>query len=83
MRDGVPMQRTMQVQSPRTKIPMDAAGRDGGMLEVHGAQAHGRWGGCFVMLFVLRAVLAILWCLWGEGSAGGGGRQACQRRHGM
>ena len=25
------------------------------------------------MLFVVRAVLAILWCLWGEGSAGGGG----------
>ena len=67
------MQRAMQVQSPCTKIPMDAAGGDARVLEVHGAQAHGRWGGCSVMLFVVRAVLAILWCLWGEGSAGGGG----------
>ena len=47
------MQRALQVQSPCTKIPMDAAGRDGGMLEVHGAQAHGCWGGGFIMLPVL------------------------------
>ena len=67
------MQRAMQVQSPCTKIPIDAAGGDARVLEVHGAQARGRWGGCSVILFVVRAVLAILLCLWGEGSAGGGG----------
>ena len=66
------MHRAMQVQSPCTKIPMDAAGGDARVLEVHGAQAHGRSGGCSVMLSVVRAVLAILWCLWGEGLREGG-----------
>ena len=47
---SVPVQWALQVQSPYTKILVEAAIRHTGTLEVHGGQANGSRGSGFNML---------------------------------